>query len=103
MDWYYYTNIPHISHHQSLCELIVYYNEGALLLLDLRQNIYDWSQFVPTGEVCGQPHATIARYGSNRCDDRSISEPDNVISVGGQGTLIIGEDTNENQVDSMCE
>ena len=55
------------------------------------------------GELCGVPHAVTSRYGPSKCDERSISEPDNVISVGTQGTLIIGEDTNENQIDSMCE
>lgn len=48
-------------------------------------------------ELCGMPNVR----GPNECDVASISEPDNVAFITGQGALIIGEDTNANQNDIM--
>lgn len=53
--------------------------------------------------MCGIPTTRGTLRNEGRCDQAGIAEPDNVVPILHQGQLIIGEDTNEQRVDSMCE
>lgn len=53
--------------------------------------------------MCGIPTTRGTLRNEGRCDQAGIAEPDNVVPILHQGQLIIGEDTNENRIDSMCE
>ncbi len=51
-------------------------------------------------QVCGAP--TNPAKGDT-CDFNGISEPDNVAFIPTQDSLLIGEDTNERQIDVMWQ
>eukprot|EP00798_Chlamydomonas_sp_ICE-L_P025896 gene25896-11569_t len=55
------------------------------------------------GEVCGVYQSEVRGRSLGVCDVAGISEPDNVVVLPGQATLIIGEDTGTVEHDSIWE
>eukprot|EP00798_Chlamydomonas_sp_ICE-L_P025897 gene25897-11570_t len=73
---------------------------GCIYAIDLSP---DMNAIRMYGEVCGVYQSEAHGRSLGVCDVAGISEPDNVIVLPGQATLIIGEDTGTVEHDSLWE
>lgn len=67
-------------------------------------NAYYWQHVLHVCAACSvqQPGTDPSSQG-DVCDHNGISEPDNVAFLPGQDMLLIGEDTNERQIDTLWQ